>query len=32
MKQNENDKNHKKESTPFVDNKPNGKSQIKGRG
>ena len=29
MKQNENDQNHKKESTPVVDNKPNGKSQVK---
>lgn len=29
MKQNENDQNHKEESTPVVDNKPNGKSQIK---
>ena len=29
MKQNENDQNHKKESTPVVDDKPNGKSQIK---
>jgi hypothetical protein len=28
MKQNENDQNHKKESTPVVDNKPNGKSQM----
>ena len=28
MKQNENDQNHKKESTPVVDDKPNGKSQI----
>ena len=28
MKQNENDQNHKKESTPVVNNKPNGKSQI----
>src|SRR5271170_7796975 len=27
MKQNENDQNHKKESTPVVDDKPNGKSQ-----
>jgi hypothetical protein len=25
MKKNENDQNHKKESTPVVDNKPNGK-------
>ncbi len=24
MKQNENDQNHKKESTPVVDDKPNG--------
>ena len=29
MKQNENDQNHKKESTPVVNNKPNGKSQFK---
>jgi hypothetical protein len=29
MKQNENDQNHKEESTPAVDNKPNGKSQLK---
>ena len=29
MKQNENDQNHKKESTPVVDDKPNGKSQVK---
>ena len=29
MKQNENDQNHKKESTPVVDDKPNGKSQMK---
>ena len=28
MKQNENDQNHKKESTPVVDDKPNGKSQF----
>ena len=28
MKQDENDQNHKKESTLVVDNKPNGKSQI----
>src|SRR5580692_8709110 len=28
MKQNENDQNHKKESTPVVDNKPNGKCQL----
>ena len=28
MKQNENDQNHKKESTPVVDDKPNGKSQL----
>jgi len=28
MKQDENDQNHKKESTPVVDNKPNGKSQV----
>ena len=28
MKQDENDQNHKKESTPVVDNKPNGKSQL----
>ncbi len=28
MKKNENDQNHKKESTPVVDNKPNGKSQL----
>ena len=28
MKQNENDQNHKKESTPVVNNKPNGKSQL----
>ena len=31
MKQNENDQNHKKESTPVVDDKPNGKSQFKCR-
>ncbi len=30
MKQNENDQNHKKESTPVVNNKPNGKSQVNG--
>ena len=29
MKQNENDQNHKKESTSVVYNKPNGKSQLK---
>ena len=28
MKQDENDQNYKKESTPVVDNKPNGKSQL----
>jgi hypothetical protein len=28
MKQNENDRNYKKESTPVVGNKPNGKSQL----
>jgi len=30
MKQDENEQNHKNESTPVVDNKPNGKSQING--
>jgi hypothetical protein len=29
MNEAENDQNHKKESTPFVDNKPNGKSRVK---
>jgi len=29
MKQNENDLSHRKESTPVVDNKPNGKSHMK---
>ena len=28
MKQNENDQNHKKDSMPIVENKPNGKSQF----
>jgi len=27
MNQNKNDQNHKKESAPVVDNKPNGKSR-----
>jgi hypothetical protein len=31
MKQDENEQNHKNESTPVVDNKPNGKSRIKDR-
>jgi hypothetical protein len=30
MKQDENEQNHKNESTPVVDNKPNGKSQFIG--
>ena len=30
MEQDENDQNHKKDSTPVMDNKPNGKSQFKG--
>jgi hypothetical protein len=29
MEQDENDRNHKKESTLVVDNKPNGKSQLR---
>ena len=29
MEQDENDQNHKKDSTPVMDNKPNGKSQLK---
>jgi hypothetical protein len=29
MKQNENNQNRKKESTPVLDNKPNGKSRLK---
>jgi hypothetical protein len=28
MKQNENEQNYKNESTPVVDNKPNGKSRL----
>src|SRR5271170_7939226 len=28
MKQDDNDQNHKKESTPVVDKRPNGKSQM----
>jgi len=31
MKQDDNDQNHKKESTPVVDKRPNGKSQFKTR-